>query len=295
MKTVVEQVVLVCGVCSLLLGCQSDTSESSKGTEQRSTIVAIVAHPDDEMVAAPVLSRLAREGHRVTIAVVTDGRYGVTDHADIPAGDSLASVRSQELHCSSEALGVQPPVEFGMEDGFSYTYDTQALEALGAALEDLTRLHNKVHNLFERLRPDLVITMNPAAGYGHPDHRVVTAVVTEVYQLGKEHWPRELLYTGMPTERLKSIPEPSDEFVRSVFNNWHGVSTGYLPVRLSYEEQDMANAREAIACHSSQFTKTAAQDLGQIISHVYDGTVTFRPWSEDEAPTEEILNEEISD
>jgi LmbE family N-acetylglucosaminyl deacetylase len=53
-------------------------------------LLAIFSHPDDEATVSPVLAKYAAEGVTVYLAIATDGRYGVTDHAKIPAGDSLA-------------------------------------------------------------------------------------------------------------------------------------------------------------------------------------------------------------
>ena len=37
-------------------------------------------------------------------------------HAGIPAGDALAEVRTKELQCAAEKLGIQPPIQFGLQD-----------------------------------------------------------------------------------------------------------------------------------------------------------------------------------
>jgi LmbE family N-acetylglucosaminyl deacetylase len=51
-------------------------------------VVAIFAHPDDERVIGPLLSRLARDGRETHLVIATDGSKGVTDYARIPAGAS---------------------------------------------------------------------------------------------------------------------------------------------------------------------------------------------------------------
>lgn len=251
---------------------------------QNRTVLAVFAHPDDEMTVAPLLSRLAREGDRVYLAVATDGRYGVSEHAGIPAGDSLAAVRTREIHCVAEKLGIEPPIQFGLEDGFAHKSPE-----LGSVMEDLGRLHASVRKIFIELQPDAVITWNPGGGYGHPDHRMVSNIVTEVYQLGGENWPKELLYTGMPTDRFGSIPESSNPTVQWFVDSWHGVSPEYLPVRLSYEQQDLDNARASLGCHESQFTEEAMDGIGKLIGHIYDGKVTLRPWSGDGSIAMELL------
>ncbi len=85
---------LLSGVLLLLSQCtQPTTTETDLKSK---TILAIFAHPDDETTVSPLLAKYAAEGAKVYIAVATDGRLGVTEHAQIPAGDSLASVRAGE-------------------------------------------------------------------------------------------------------------------------------------------------------------------------------------------------------
>lgn len=256
----------------VFLSCNGQQPPGSDGEQ---TVLAVFAHPDDEMTVGPVLSRLAREGNRVYLAIATDGRYGVSEHAGIPAGDSLAAVRTEELRCAAEQLGIEPPRQFGLEDGFAHKSPE-----LAGVLEDFGRLHAAVRELFDELEPDVVITWNPGGGYGHPDHRMVSNIVTEVFQLGGgEEWPKELLYTGMPTDRFSSVPEADRPVVQWFISNWAGVSPEYLPVKLSYEEQDLENARASLGCHESQFTTQDMDEISRLIGHVYNGSVTFRPWS----------------
>src|SRR5262249_10966635 len=63
------------------------TAATSARVAVTHTLVAVVAHPDDETIVSPALARYAREGARVVVVVATDGRKGVAAHAHIPAGD----------------------------------------------------------------------------------------------------------------------------------------------------------------------------------------------------------------
>src|SRR3712207_818428 len=55
----------------------------------RRPVVAVFAHPDDERIVGPLLSRLAREGRETHLVIATDGSKGVRDFAKIPAGPEL--------------------------------------------------------------------------------------------------------------------------------------------------------------------------------------------------------------
>ena len=45
------------------------------GQEQK-VLLAIFAHPDDEASVSPILTKYAREGVQVYLAIAADGRYG---------------------------------------------------------------------------------------------------------------------------------------------------------------------------------------------------------------------------
>lgn len=92
-------------------------------------------------------------------------------HARIPAGDSLAEVRADEARCFACVLGLQPPILLGFPD---------------AGLADFTpwpgkRLHTlvtRVDSVLRALRPSVVLTWGPEAGYQHSDHRLTGNVAT---------------------------------------------------------------------------------------------------------------------
>src|SRR4051812_34352187 len=96
------------------LGCSD--GKLNPQTHQKKVIMAVFAHPDDEVDVAPLLSKLAGEGHQVYLVVATKGEIGVTEHAKIPAGDSLAHVRERETDCNCTVLGIMPPIMLGLGD-----------------------------------------------------------------------------------------------------------------------------------------------------------------------------------
>jgi LmbE family N-acetylglucosaminyl deacetylase len=79
----------------------------SAQAQVRQPIVAVFAHPDDERVIGPLLSRLAREGRETHLVIATDGSKGVRDFAHIPAGAKLAAARTREATCAANKLGVR--------------------------------------------------------------------------------------------------------------------------------------------------------------------------------------------
>jgi LmbE family N-acetylglucosaminyl deacetylase len=86
-------------------------------------IVAVFAHPDDERVIGPLLSRLAREKRETHLVIATDGSKGVRDFARIPAGAELAAARAKEAQCAANRLGVRQLHLLGLPDGGRATLD----------------------------------------------------------------------------------------------------------------------------------------------------------------------------
>ncbi|WP_371402734.1 PIG-L family deacetylase [Kribbella sp. NBC_00662] len=134
---------------------------------RRFTLVAFHAHPDDEaLLMGGTLARLAAEGHRVVLAVATDGEAGAAASSYRSAG-RLAAHRRDELEQSAAALGCARVVRFGFKDSGWPTADdgfsTLAVEDAAAPLIELLRAE----------RADALTIYDPAGGYGHPDHRQV--------------------------------------------------------------------------------------------------------------------------
>ena len=249
-------------LCSLLLaavGCAPAAVE-----KQPKTVLAVFAHPDDEVFVGPLLAHYARQGVKVHLAIVTDGEKGTSPHAGIPAGAALAKVRAEEARCSCHELGVEPPRLLGFKDG-----------ELGRLNDPpwgyLAEVAREVRKLMAQLRPDTVVTWGPDGGYGHPDHRLVGDVVTQVVQAQAEGAPVRLLYPGLPADRLRRRPEPGDP-------PWAGTDPRFLTVRIPYDDADLAATRKALACHKSQFPAEQMESLVSWMHRTLGGHVYLRPW-----------------
>ena len=195
-------------------------------------IVAVFAHPDDERVIGPLLSRLAREGRETHLVIATDGSKGVTDFARIPAGAELAAARTKEATCAANRLGVRQLHIIGLPDGGL------------ASFEVLGKLRPALVAIIDSLRPAAIITFGPEGGTGHPDHRLVGDVVTQIVQGDARYLDLDLLYASLPTERLRTAP-PAQPTV-------NGMAEALLTVRVPFEEGVLTAGREEFACHRSQ-------------------------------------------
>jgi LmbE family N-acetylglucosaminyl deacetylase len=229
------------------------------GAQVRRPVVAVFAHPDDERVIGPLLSRLAREGRETHLVIATDGSKGVRDFARIPAGPELVAARTKEARCAADRLGVRQLHLLGLPDGGLASFD-----ALG-------KLRSALVAVVDSLRPAAIITFGPEGGTGHPDHRLVGDVVTQVVQGDSRYAKLDLLYASLPTERLRTAP-PAEPTV-------NGMAEALLTVRVPFEARDLAAGREEFACHRSQYAPAEMRAVNRYLAHAWNGTVWLRPWN----------------
>jgi len=150
------------------------------------TLMAIHAHPDDEVISTGgVLARYADEGVRTIVVTCTDGSQGFGPGGVLPGEsghdrDAVAAVRRRELERSCSLLGVGRLEMLGYRDsgmaGWSGNDDPDAF--CNVAVDDAAAT---VAGLIQLYEPQVVITYDASGGYGHPDHiqahRVALAAV----------------------------------------------------------------------------------------------------------------------
>jgi LmbE family N-acetylglucosaminyl deacetylase len=246
--------------CMAALAAGSIASSPALSVAQASRVLlAAFAHPDDERVVGPLLSRLSREGWEVHLLIATDGSKGITDHGGIPVGPALAAAREKEAQCAANRLGVRQLHLAGLEDGGLASFTT------------LGRLRSAVDSLITRVRPVAIITFGPEGGTGHPDHRLVGNVVTQVIQADDAHQGIDVLYDSLPTERLRTAP-PSAPRV-------NGMAESLLTLRMPFEDRDLVAGRESFACHRTQYTPAQMDAINKTLEHAWNGNAYLRPFT----------------
>jgi len=250
-------IVLLYGTAMLLT---ADASATAQPTQR--TLVVVFAHGDDEVSVGPVLARYAREGARVYLILATDGAQGGT-HTTIPRGPELARARAEEAACATAALGVQPPILLGFPDG-----------KLGDYVSDpslLYRLTQRLHDELQRLHPDALITFGPDGAVGHPDHRLVGDLVTQLVRAGAPGIPERLFFAWIPAEGMQAM------------NAQRGAPPllvplpKYLSVRVPFTPDDLDAARRAMACHRTQYSEEIVQRVHPVMSTTWNGVLSLAP------------------
>jgi LmbE family N-acetylglucosaminyl deacetylase len=215
-------------------------------------LLGIFAHPDDEGSCGGCLAKYAAQGLRVYVACATrgDGADAKISDPALATRETLGQVRSQELACTCEKLGLQPPIFLGYQDG----------EVDQVPLEEAARA---VAGLIRELRPQIVITHGPEGGYGHPDHIAVSAFVTRGLALARypaaglaqpPFAPAKLYYTAMPRSFLEQVPAFRERRadIRGQVLTFVGVPDELITTEVPIAEY-MALKLDALSCHRTQF------------------------------------------
>jgi LmbE family N-acetylglucosaminyl deacetylase len=237
------------------------TTRAVQQDKRAPVLLAVFAHPDDESTVSMVLAKYAAAGAKVYLATATDGRLGVAQHAGIPAGDTLAAARVKELNCTTDKLGIAPPIMFGLYDQLKMG------EGLQPHMDQLREMRERVTKLFEELQPDAVITWGPSGWTGHPDHRLVSDIVTEVFQSRKWQRPAQLYYPAVPSSRVP----PNNPIPLAP------VDDSFLTVRVPVSQADYDKSKAGWLCHASQYTPAQIEQLYQSLAAAQAGIAYFQP------------------
>lgn len=137
-------------------------------SEHNYTILAIFAHPDDEIGVGSTLARYSDAGVRIVLACATRGEAATIYCADCATPETLAEVRTQELACACDRLGIDELRWLDWPDG-------KIKDApRGEAIRQVVELMRDVH-------PTVVITHPENGLYPHPDHLAVWEIVRAAF------------------------------------------------------------------------------------------------------------------
>ena len=172
--------------------------------------MAVHAHPDDEAISTGgVLARYADEGIRTVLVTCTDGAMG-----DGPGGvkpgepghtpAAVAAMRREELDASCRVLGVSDLELLGYRDSGMMGWPQN--DAPGAFWHvPVDEAAERLGDLMERYRPQVVVTYDENGFYGHPDH--IQAHRITVAAVERTGIPDKLYYPAIPRSAVPRFTE----------------------------------------------------------------------------------------
>jgi LmbE family N-acetylglucosaminyl deacetylase len=96
----------------------------------------------------------------------------------------------------------------------------------------LGKLRSGLAAVIDSLERAAIITFGPEGGTGHPDHRLVGDVVTQIVQSDARYANVDLLYASLPAERPRTAPRANPSL--------DGMTQALITVRVPFEERDLA-------------------------------------------------------
>ena len=177
------------------------------------TLMAVHAHPDDESSSTGgVLARYANEGMRTVVVTCTNGELGDAPGGIKPGDEGhdeaeVARIRLGELERACEMLGVAHLELLGYHDSgmVDWEHKDRPHVFCNVAVDDAA---DRLSGLFERYRPDVVVTYDELGGYDHPDH--VHASRVAMAALAQTGIPRKAYFTAFRRsmfERFRAVLE----------------------------------------------------------------------------------------
>ena len=226
------------------------------------TIAAVFAHGDDEGSVAPILARYARQGDQVYLLIATDGAQGGS-RTTIARGPDLARARADEARCAAAALGIKPPILLEFPDSKLGDY--------GSDPSLLYRLTQRIQEELQRLKPDVLITWGPDGGMGHPDHRLVGNVVTQLVRAGAPGVPERLFYAYLGVEGFRVL------YPQRAAPPFMIPQQKYFSARISFGDQDLKAGRASLACHKTQYPEDVQERLFPVMVDGWKGVISLVP------------------
>lgn len=192
-----------------------------------------------------------------------DGKYSPLA-TDIPAGDALGAERRKESQCAARALGIAPPVFLGIDRLDTRNGVRQYLEARPVFLEALGQQ-------LKAIDPDVIFTFGPDGEWGHPEHIVVAAGITEL-----------LLRDGL----VERYPLYSMGWLREQVQDddslgW--VDARYMDAVARFTDEDERRQIAAGRCYATQFTPEEMDAMAAGVTKA-ENTVPFRRFRADALP-----------
>jgi LmbE family N-acetylglucosaminyl deacetylase len=236
----------------LVIACLPVAAAGGKGS-----ILAVFAHPDDETTVGALLAKYAAAGHDVHLVSITSGQKGTTPNTKL-SGDELGAARDEELLCSTNSLGIHPPILLHYQD--------QGISAPPV----MQQIAGRLRDIIEKTKPQVLITWGAEGVTGHPDHRVASNLTTEVFQQRSllKHRPRKLYYLTFPESNFARAPQTRRMPFRTVSDAF---ITTVVDVTSTLDA-----AAKSVNCHKTQWDAARMKEMDLMNREILQGRVFLR-------------------
>lgn len=212
-------------------------------TKDNTVLMGVFAHPDDEVLISGLLYRAHSQGIKTHLVCATRGESGGFRNHQVVNKENLAVVRERELENSCKILGISSLIYLDLADSGSSTWYKEKPE-------------EKLLEIIQNIKPDIVITFDENGGNGHPDHREIHSLTVNVFKKYKKSDEQKLYYfTLFPKSYIQRFCKilPLTRKLKDKFINKITVDDSKVTTMLKLKKEEKKNKLDALACHKSQF------------------------------------------
>lgn len=254
------------------------------------TLLCVLAHPDDETFGmGGTLALYARQDVDVHLICATRGELGDIDPEYKERIRSAACLRTQELRCAAEILGINQLHFLNYRDsGMPGAEANQHPKALAA--QPVEQVAEEVAHLIRVIKPEVVITFDPIGGYRHPDHIAIHEATVKAFSLAGEtdfsdpeglppFQPGKLYYHTISKAFLRAvvwvlrlIGQDSHRFGRNKDIDLVSIAEVEFPTHVKIDYRPVREVRKAAtACHASQGGADMDKGFRGLITKLFGG------------------------
>jgi len=177
------------------------------------TILAVLAHPDDETFGlGGTLALYAQRGYDTYYVCATRGEAGTVDEEFMKGFNDTAEMRTNELMRAAKILGLKEVFFLGYRDSGMPGMDANSHPA-AQINHSIDEVAGRVVKFIRELKPEIILTFDPIGGYKHPDHIHIHNATKLAFEkaddasfhpeAGSPFKPRALYYQVFPSWFLK--------------------------------------------------------------------------------------------
>lgn len=251
------------------------------------TILAVLAHPDDESFGlGGTLALYARRGYNTYLVCATRGEAGTVDAEYLNGFKDTAELRTDELLRAAKHLGLKEVFFLGYRDsGMPGMEDNLHPDA--QINHPIDEVAGRIVKYIRDLKPDIVLTFDPIGGYKHPDHIHVHLATKLAFdrsddasfhpEAGAPFKPQALYYQVFPREFLRwmtrllpLVGKDPRKWGRNGDIDLKELAEVEFPVHVRLDIRSVAEIkREAGAQHASQGGVGMRQGLMGFVTRVF--------------------------
>ena len=246
----------------------TDTVQLKPPQSERRMLYSL-AHPDDESFGpGGSIIRYAQAGIDLHLICATRGEVGTVDDKFMQSYDSIAEMRTDELLCAAQHLGLTAIHFLNYRDsGMPGAKDNHHARALHAA--DQNEAAARVATVIRQIKPQVVVTPDPIGGYRHPDHIAIHKATVQAYSMAGDptyedgnppFQPSRLYYTTFPrgfmrlgVHLIRLFGANPRKFGRNKDVDLVSLSEVSFPIHYKIDVAPYDAAKQAAGnCHASQ-------------------------------------------